>query len=211
MIKFKSFKGLTVHQIKIFASLFIFFFSIFYIITYLNFLRVQKNQQSKLPSKEEYLIVSVNNIFNDHDTFLKSDELDKNIKKILILNYLFDEINTQINFNNFVYKTNCNLGEIKYEFRLNIICYENLSYSQETVMKSFREKKILINDYNELENFKSLNKNLLNIKKVTIENQKIKLIQQISTNFSDAYNVLNLIFISLIAAATIFYLVKKRL
>jgi len=216
MVKFKNLKGLIVHEIKIFASLFIFFFLIFYIIAYLNFLRIQKYQESKLPSKEEYLIVNVNNIFNDHDTLLKRDRLDENKKKLFILRSLLNEIKTQIAFNNLVYKTNCALGDgINFEFRVNIICYDNLSYSQETVMESFRKKKIIIDKYSELENFVSLDKNLLNIKKVTIENKKIEnkasLTQHISTIYSDVYNFLNLIFLSLIAAATIFFIVKKRL
>lgn len=200
------------HQIKIFTSLFLFFLFIFYVIAYLNYLRIEKHFEKTLSSKEEYLEVSINNIFDDNDTLLKSDKSEVYRKKYFIILKLYDEISMQLDINNLHFKTDCALDKIKYKFILNIICYDSLSHAQNVVMKSFREGDFFFSDYDELQNFKISNGNLLNIKKIVKEKKK-KLVfsQYLSEVYLNEYNALNFIFISLIAAATVFTILKKRL
>jgi hypothetical protein len=82
----------------------------------------------------------------------------------------------QLDINNLHFKTDCALDKIKYKFILNIICYDSLSHAQNVVMKSFREGDFFFTDYDELQNFKISNGNLLNIKKIVKEKNEMIII-----------------------------------
>lgn len=218
-MKILNIKKVTIfHQTKIFIAFFLFFLFFFYLFSYLNYLRVQKLIQmrnSENYNVVEYLDVRINNIFSDSEIFTINDDPSENLKKYKFIEMLYDEIYKQVIVYNFLYKSDCNINhKPHYNFKSEIKCHDNLLASQKFVIESFRKKENSILNSEEFEYFKSSNKNLFHIEKVVKEKVTVKDLgfsNYLTNLYSNKYHSLNFIFISLIATAIIFTILKKRL
>jgi hypothetical protein len=211
-------KATIFRQTKVFIAFFLFFLFFFYLFSYLNYLRVQKLIQmrnSENYTVAEYLDVKINNIFSDSEIFSINDDPSENLKKYKFIEMLYDEIYKQVIVNNFLHKTDCNINlKPIYNFRAEIKCHDNLLASQKFVTETFRKKENSFLNSEDFKYFKSSNKNFFYIEKIVKEKVTVKGLgfgNYLTNLYSNRYHSLNFIFISLIATAIIFTILKKRL
>jgi hypothetical protein len=211
-------KATIFRQTKVFIAFFLFFLFFFYLLSYLNYLRFQKLIPTKNSANYqvvEYLDVRINNIFSDSEIFSINDDPSENLKKYKFIEMLYDEIYKQVIVYNFLYKTDCNINpKPVYNLRVEIKCHDNLLASQKFVIESFRKKENSILNSEDFKYFKSSNKNLFHIEKVVKEKVTVKDLgfgNYLTNLYSNKYHSLNFIFMSLIATAIIFTILKKRL